>query len=65
MQAMGVVNVKMPAVQLGIATGSIPATEEKEFGGILVQLGNLIQEHANKRVALGNLIIRLGEDEET
>jgi hypothetical protein len=65
MQAMGVVHVKIPTVQLGIATGSIPATEEKEFGGILVQLGNLIQEHANKRVALENLTIRLGEDSDT
>lgn len=62
MQAMGAVYVKIPDVQLAIASGVMPPEKQKTFGELLVQLGNLLQEHAAKRVALDNLIIRLGED---
>jgi hypothetical protein len=62
MNAMHAVYVKIPDVQLGIASGAMPTDQQQDFGNLLVQLGELLREHASKRRAFPGLITKLDQD---
>lgn len=49
MRAMGAVNVKMPTMQLGIADSSLTPEQQTAFGELLMNLGQLVRDHAQKR----------------
>lgn len=49
MRAMGAINVQMPTTQLGIADNSLSPQQQTAFGELLMNLGQLVREHAQKR----------------
>lgn len=49
MRAMGAVNVKIPTTQLAIADNSLPPDEQARFGQLLIDLGRLVKQHAERR----------------
>jgi hypothetical protein len=47
--AMAAVNRKVPEVAMGFLDDAISPAQEAEFGGMLVELGELLQSHAHDR----------------
>ncbi|WP_329067757.1 hypothetical protein [Amycolatopsis sp. NBC_01480] len=44
--ALHSVNRHVPTVATGLLAGTLPVAKQHEFAGLLIQLGNLLHQHA-------------------
>jgi hypothetical protein len=45
--ALKAVNVQVPCIIDTLVAGTLPAGKQREFGGLLIELGQLLEEYAD------------------